>query len=121
MARIVPGILLSVGMIIAVHSVGCSKSTAPTKATGQPQAAATPADDEAADIAKAIALLPEAERHVALAQKICPVGDGPLGSMGMPYKVTVSGRDVYLCCEGCKESIEKDPDKYLAKLDAQAK
>jgi YHS domain-containing protein len=121
MARINLGTLLTVGLIMAVQTIGCSKPAAAPKATGQPQAAAAPADDDAAEIAKAIALLPEAEQSVALAQKVCPVGDGPLGSMGMPYKVTVNGRDVYLCCEGCKETIEKDPDKYLAKLDAQAK
>ena len=121
MARLISGILLSLGMIGTVYTAGCSKQAAPTKGAAQPQASAATADDEAAEIAQAIALLPEAERPVAEAQKVCPVGDGPLGSMGMPYKVTVGGRDVYLCCEGCKATIEKDPDKYLAKLDAQPK
>lgn len=68
------------------------------------------------EIDKAIAELPEAERAVATAQKICPVSEEPLGTMGMPYKVTVKERDVYLCCEGCKKQITSDPDKYLAKL-----
>ena len=122
MARTNTGILLSVGVFAALGLAGCSKPTAPSpKAAAVTEAAAAPADDEAAEIAKAIALLPESERSLALAQKVCPVGDGALGLMGMPYKVTVNGRDVYLCCEGCKESIEKDPEKYLAKLDAQVK
>jgi len=108
--------------VLAAQS-GCSKPAAPPmKAAGtEQQATQAPADDKAEEIAAAIAQLPEGERPAAEAQKNCPVGGEALGSMGMPYKVTVKGRDVYLCCEGCKDSIEKDPDKYLAKLDAEAK
>jgi YHS domain-containing protein len=66
------------------------------------------------------AKMPEADRAAALAQKMCPVGDSPLGSMGTPIKVTVEGRDVYLCCEHCRETLEADPAKYFAILDAAA-
>ncbi|HVU89985.1 MAG TPA: hypothetical protein VHD36_21820 [Pirellulales bacterium] len=119
MARLYYGIVLSLG-VIAATTIGCSKPAAPAKPTSEAQTMAPAEDNEEAAITKAMAELPEAERAVAMAQKTCPVGDSPLGSMGMPYKVTVKGRDVYLCCEGCKESIEKDPDKYLAKIDQQA-
>ena len=124
MARIVPGMLLSVGLIVAGGALGCSQQAAPGKGAAKPQATPGVADledTEGAEIRKAMAELPEAERPLAEAQKNCPVGGAALGSMGMPYKVTVKGRDVYLCCAGCKESIEKDPDKYLAKLDEPAK
>jgi Cu(I)/Ag(I) efflux system membrane fusion protein len=36
--------------------------------------------------------------------------------MGTPYKVTVQGREVFLCCPGCEAKIKGDPEKYLAKL-----
>ena len=39
-----------------------------------------------------------------------------LGKMGKPYKVTIQGRDVLLCCPGCEAKIKEDPEKYLAKL-----
>ncbi|MES1213174.1 MAG: hypothetical protein ABUL64_01175 [Singulisphaera sp.] len=120
MARLILGLTFAVGLVAATLS-GCSKPAAPTKPSAEAQSSMPGEDTEAADIAKAMAQLPEGERAVALAQKTCPVGDSPLGSMGMPYKVTVKGRDVYLCCEGCKDSLEKDPDKYLAKIGAQAK
>ena len=124
MARIVPGMLLSIGLIVAASVIGCSQQATPGKGVAKQEAKpgmADQEDTEIADIRKAMAELPEAERPLAEAQKNCPVGGAALGSMGMPYKVTVKGRDVYLCCEGCKESSEKDPDKYLAKLDEQAK
>ena len=79
-------------------------------------------DDEHADheghdeIKEAIAKLPEADRATAEKQEICPVSGGKLGSMGMPYKVTVEGQDVFLCCKGCEGAIKEDPQKYLAKL-----
>jgi YHS domain-containing protein len=49
-------------------------------------------------------------------QKLCPVMDTPLGSMGTPLKVSGLGRDVFLCCKGCLKSLKKEPQKYLAKL-----
>ena len=70
----------------------------------------------------AIKELPEADQAAALAQKICPVqedDDGKpnhLGAMGKPIKKVIKGKTVYLCCKGCVEDLEKDPDKFLAKL-----
>lgn len=56
------------------------------------------------------------DRALAEKQKVCPVSGQPLGSMGKPYKVTVNGQGVFLCCQGCEREIKGDPDKYLAKL-----
>jgi len=53
-------------------------------------------------------------------QKMCPVTDMPLGSMGGPIKVLVEGRPVFICCEGCRESLLAEPNKYLTKLDTEA-
>jgi hypothetical protein len=36
--------------------------------------------------------------------------------MGTPIKVSVEGRDVFICCDGCTDSLKGDPAKYLAKL-----
>ncbi len=69
------------------------------------------------EVQEALAELPEADRAVAAAQKICPVTDQPLGSMGKPFKLTVKDRAVFLCCEMCKDAVTEEPDKYLAKLD----
>ena len=68
------------------------------------------------DIAKALASLSAEDRAVAEKQKACLVGGEPLGSMGAPVKVTVQGRDVFVCCEGCTDALRADPDKFLAKL-----
>lgn len=65
---------------------------------------------------EALAQLSEADRAMAEKQKVCPVSGEPLGSMGKPYKVTVKGQDVFLCCPGCESEIKAEPDKYLAKL-----
>lgn len=69
------------------------------------------------EVTEAMASLGEADRAAALAQKICPVSNEPLGSMGAPIKLTVAGRDVFICCDGCRKELEANPDKYLAKLD----
>lgn len=64
----------------------------------------------------AIERLPAAERQAAIDQKICPVTEFPLGSMGVPPKATIDGRAVYLCCEGCRKSLLRDPQSYLQRL-----
>lgn len=68
------------------------------------------------DIAKALASLSAEDRAAVEKQKICPVTDEPLGSMGAPMKVSVKGRDVFICCEGCTDALNDEPDTFLAKL-----
>lgn len=70
-----------------------------------------------ADVATALSELTDTDRTAALTQKVCPVTDKPLGSMGKPPKVTVEGQDVFLCCTGCEEEIKSKPDQYLSKLE----
>jgi hypothetical protein len=60
-------------------------------------------------------LSPEDQRLVDR-QKICPVTEEPLGSMGVPVRVVVAGRVVFVCCKGCTPALTKNPEKYLPKL-----
>ena len=78
------------------------------------------AADEAEAIVKALAGLSSADRTLAEKQKLCPVTDMPLGSMGTPVKVIVNGRSVFICCEGCRERLLAEPVAYLAKLPREA-
>jgi Cu(I)/Ag(I) efflux system membrane fusion protein len=72
-----------------------------------------PGPKEAADLAQ----LPPEDRKAAEAQKICPISGELLGSMGVPVKMQLQGRTVFLCCQGCEESANKDPAGTLKKLD----
>lgn len=78
---------------------------------------ATELSPEETKIEEAFAGLSEADRAAAEKQRICPVTEARLGSMGPPVKITVKGREVFLCCAGCEGSITDDPDTYLAKLE----
>ncbi len=53
------------------------------------------------------------------AQKLCPVMDEPLDSMGGPYQVDANGKAIYICCPGCAKKIVAEPQKYLTALEAQ--
>jgi hypothetical protein len=59
-------------------------------------------------------LSPE-DRLLAERQKVCPVTKKPLDSMGGPVRVVVNGRVVFLCCDGCEDSLREQPEKYLPK------
>lgn len=64
-----------------------------------------------------IDLLPEEDRELAAAQGACPVTGEPLGSMGVPIKVNLQGRTVFLCCQGCVAEFEAHPEKYLKQME----
>ncbi|MDB5309959.1 MAG: hypothetical protein JWO38_4161 [Gemmataceae bacterium] len=71
---------------------------------------------DAKSVEKAVAAgldkLSPADRKAAEAQKFCAVQDTiRLGSMGTPVKVTVNGKDVFLCCEGCRDAALKDLER----------
>jgi hypothetical protein len=70
---------------------------------------------EAEDL-KNIEQLPEADRKLAIAQRICPVTGAALGSMGVPVKITLRGQTVFLCCKGCMGKAKRSPDEMLKKL-----
>jgi hypothetical protein len=52
-------------------------------------------------------------------QKVCPVTDEPLGSMGPPVRLVVEGKAVFVCCQGCVAELQQNPKTYLAKLRAR--
>jgi hypothetical protein len=64
---------------------------------------------------------PAAATPAAYPLDTCVVSGQKLGSMGDPTVVKIEGRDVQICCSHCEEDLRKEPQKYLAKLDAAAK
>jgi hypothetical protein len=56
------------------------------------------------------------DRASAMKQHFCPVSGEMLGTMGAPEKVDVNGQPVWICCDGCKDKLLADPEKYLAKI-----
>lgn len=95
-------------------SGGGSSAPSTTRANGKGSAASPrgASEKERANLAK----LPETDRQAAERQRICPITDLSLGSMGVPYKMTVEGRRVFLCCEACKGQVNKDPQAALSKI-----
>jgi YHS domain-containing protein len=55
--------------------------------------------------------------------KTCPVSGEKLGGdMGDPYVFTYQDREIKLCCKDCKKDFDKNPKKYLKKIeDAEKK
>lgn len=81
--------------------------------------AVKPAAAEATTATNAVAAAAGAAKPYPL--DTCLVGGGKLGSMGEPVVITHEGREIKFCCESCQPKFEKDPAKYLAKLDEAAK
>ncbi len=75
-----------------------------------------PSEEQAVAMAK----LSAEDRMLAERQKVCPVTDMPLGSMGAPIKVMVEDHPVFICCEGCRKRLLAEPAKYLAKIKVEA-
>src|SRR5262249_9626410 len=57
--------------------------------------------------------------RLAERQRFCPLMDGVrLGATGRPHKLTVKGVTTFVCCEGCVQAAQDDPDQALAKIRA---
>lgn len=68
------------------------------------------------DVTANLGKLAAEDRALAEAQRLCPVTDEPLGSMGVPIKLDIKGQPVLICCKACQKKAERDPDATLAKL-----
>ena len=51
----------------------------------------------------------------------CIVSDEKLGEMGKPYVFTHEGQEIKLCCKSCQKDFNKEPAKYLKKLESAGK
>jgi len=100
--------------LLSLILCGCGGTHA-TSGHGETHSHGGAGADQAA-IQSAMAKLSEADRKAAETQKLCLVSDAPLGSMGAPVKVDVNGESVFICCEHCREALEQNPAKFLAKL-----
>ncbi len=111
-ARTVAGVALGFAILLVV---ACQKASTPPPAGGSTGSTTQPSatDDAQSKIEQSLAQLSEKDRRLAEAQKTCPVSGEPLGSMGVPIKLTVEGQEVFICCEGCKEDLLNEPSKYL--------
>jgi YHS domain-containing protein len=52
----------------------------------------------------------------AYTRDTCIVTDNTLGSMGTPVTKVYDGQQVKFCCKPCVAKFEKNPAKYLAKI-----
>jgi len=56
------------------------------------------------------------EQHAITVQSVCPVSGKRLRSMGQPVKVALRRRNVFVCCKGCVDKLQRNPEFYLGKV-----
>jgi YHS domain-containing protein len=137
MKRLFTGPAFALALSASAFMTGCGGDTTTTDKPATPAAPATPADGEdaagdagatdgaategaAAEENEALASFSPAEREAVLAQKICPVTEEELGSMGPPIAVAIGDKTYYVCCEACIDSLKEEPEKYLANIGVTA-
>jgi hypothetical protein len=87
--------------------------TVPFAPAVAPPAAVAPRVVRAAPATITFAKATQADQAAIKAQRVCKVSGEPLGSMGMPIKVTRGNTSVFLCCQGCVKSVQANPDRFL--------
>lgn len=102
-------------------TIGCdspNKTTSDKKADEKSSAAVPEknegdkAKEHAEKIKTALAKLSPEDKKQAEAQAVCPVSKEPLGSMGVPIKVTVGEKSIFICCEGCEKDARENIEKH---------
>lgn len=68
-------------------------------------------------VASPLALRAEEAKKDNYPLTTCVVSGDKLGEMGKPYVYTYEGREIHFCCKGCVKDFNKDPKKFLKKLD----
>jgi YHS domain-containing protein len=53
--------------------------------------------------------------------KTCLVTDEKLGEMGEPFVYKYQGREIKFCCKSCLKDFNKEPAKYIKKLEEAEK
>jgi YHS domain-containing protein len=51
----------------------------------------------------------------------CSVSGEKLGEMGAPVVTNYLGQEIKFCCKDCVKDFDKDPAKYIKKIEAEAK
>lgn len=100
------------------RTVTAPPSGAPT--TPAPAVPATPAltGERLAKVVAGLNKLAPDDRKRAVAQRLCPVQEKPLGLMGKPVEIRLEGTAVFLCCASCEDDAKADPKGMLKKVDA---
>lgn len=128
-------VVLGFGLMVAVS--GCGSTELDTPDASGPNAAADSSARENSEhghsghdhgssentgktdmekMRESLAGFSEEDRKSAMKQHFCPVSGEMLGTMGEPKEIEIKGQSVWICCDGCKDQLLADPDKYLAKL-----
>jgi len=96
---------------VVLAAAGCNESKLSGDSAGGPN------DPKEAKIMANLDQLSSEDRALAEQQRFCvEASESRLGSMGVPIKLTVRGEPVFICCKGCKEGVEQDEDKALARV-----
>ena len=69
-----------------------------------------------AGMLREIAKLPAEDQPLARRQQTCPITGQPLGSMGVPVKLSLKGQSVFICCPGCEDRLKQNPEQYMESL-----
>jgi len=73
-------------------------------------------------VSAVLARMPAQDRAAAEAQKYCAIANKNfLGSMGVPVRLEVGGKPVFLCCKGCTAKVKANPAAALATAEALRK
>jgi hypothetical protein len=64
-----------------------------------------------------VAMTREGESFGAAAKKVECIVTGGLGTMAVSYK----GQTYYVCCSGCRDAFNEDPERYIKEYNARKK
>lgn len=93
---------------------GGGKSTGGASTTVRP----TTPENENAKLTASLKKLTPDDRALAEKQKFCPILENSLlGSMGVPVKLTIGEKTVFVCCPACEKPALADPEATIHKLE----
>jgi len=94
--------------------------------TGAPTAPTAPtapilSGERLAKVVSGLNKLAPDDRKRAVAQRMCPVQEKPLGLMGKPVELVLDGKPVFLCCASCEDDARAESKETLKKVEGYKK
>jgi membrane fusion protein, copper/silver efflux system len=101
------------GMFGRIEELKRTRTTAPAA----PPALPALSPERLAKVRAGLDKLTPEDRKRAVAQRMCPVQEKPLGLMGKPVEIKLDGAAVFLCCASCEDEAKADPKEMLKKVE----
>lgn len=106
---------------VTADAPGATPQDSPVTSRDSAEAGKKDGEDKGKDKSKKDGKPKKEGKAVPYPLETCIVTDNKLGAMGDEVTMVYEGQEIKFCCKPCKKKFEKEPARYLPKLQPKEK